>query len=321
MTNAHHDPDLSFMREALALAECARLLSPPNPWVGCVLVKDGRIVGKGHTQPPGEAHAEVMALRAPGPSAEGATAYVTLEPCAHHGRTPPCAQALIDAGVARVVYAIDDPDPKVAGKGAKLLRAAGIQVESGCLAAEAERQLRPYLHQRRHGKAFCLIKSALSLDGRVAAADGTSQWISGTAARQDAHRLRAESQAILVGTGTALKDAPRLTVRDTEAPHRPPLRVTLDAHGRLPLNTPLFTDPSAPTLIYTGPKSPSDKRASWTDLGVEWVEAPWTEAGCDMDWVLKDLAKRGVLQVMVEGGGRLHSSLLKHDLADQMVVY
>src|SRR5256886_11759118 len=198
------------MAAAVARGEQGRLTAAPNPWVGCVLVRDGEIVGRGFHRAAGEPHAEALALAQAGGRARGATAVVTLEPCTHFGRTPPCTPALVEAGVARVVVAVLDPDPRVSGRGVEELRAAGVAVDVGVGAAEAEASLRPYLHHRRTGRPLCLLQAAVSLDGRTAAADGTSQWITGPEARADAHRLRAESQAVIVGAGTALADRPSL---------------------------------------------------------------------------------------------------------------
>ena len=219
--------DEELMATAGDLAEHARFATPPNPWVGCVIVRDGEIVGRGATEAyPGGLHAEAAALLDAGYRARGATAYVTLEPCNHHGSTPPCTEALIDAGVARTVIALEDPDPRVRGTGIARLRAAGIEVVEGVGTDVVARSLAPYLHQRATGRAFALLKTAMSLDGRTAAADGSSQWITGVEARADVQRLRAESQAIVVGPGTARADLPRLTVRGLDdVIVRQPLRV------------------------------------------------------------------------------------------------
>src|SRR5690242_13153488 len=206
--------DEAAMAEAVALGERGRLTAAPNPWVGCVVVADGEIVGRGFHRRAGEPHAEVHALREAGDRARGATAFVTLEPCAHQGRTPPCAPAMVEAGVRRVVVAVFDPDERVAGRGVEILRAAGVTVDVGAGAEAAAHSLAPYLHHRRTGRPLCLLKTAASIDGRTAAADGTSQWITGPEARADAHRLRAQSGAVVVGAGTAVADRPTLTWRD-----------------------------------------------------------------------------------------------------------
>ncbi|MDA8292652.1 MAG: bifunctional diaminohydroxyphosphoribosylaminopyrimidine deaminase/5-amino-6-(5-phosphoribosylamino)uracil reductase RibD [Actinomycetota bacterium] len=273
----------SHMRAALEAASRARGHSSPNPWVGCRLVAtDGRVF-EGATSPPGGPHAEVVALDAAGPAAQGATAYVTLEPCSHHGRTPPCVDALIAAGVRRVVVGIVDPDPRVDGGGLAALRAAGIEVEVGVGARAVREQLAPYLTHRRTGRPFVVLKVAASLDGRIAAPDGTSAWISGEAARADAHRLRAESDAVLVGAGTVRADDPRLTVRD--AAGRSPLRVVL------------------------GPISPGS------------AVLPALSLGGDLTSVLDELGQRGVLQLLVEGGATVAGSFHRAGLVDRYVVY
>jgi len=312
------------MQRAIALGDAARRRTPPNPWVGCVLVRDGEIVGEGASEPPGGPHAEVVALSAAGDRARGATAYVTLEPCRHHGRTGPCAEALLVAGIGRVVVAIEDPDVRVRGGGLALLRDAGIAVEVGLGAAEATRSLAPYLHHRVTGRASCLVKTATSLDGRVAAADGSSQWITGVEARADAHELRADSQAIVVGAGTALADRPALTVRLAREPVPcQPLRVLLDARGRVPAQEPLFDTALAPTLVITTTAAPAGVVDAWQAAGakVEVVDAASDGGGVDLSAALTLLGRDGILQAMVEGGPTLHGALLDAALVDRVVAY
>jgi diaminohydroxyphosphoribosylaminopyrimidine deaminase/5-amino-6-(5-phosphoribosylamino)uracil reductase len=318
------------MAEAVALGERGRLTAAPNPWVGCVVVAaDGEIVGRGFHRRAGEPHAEVHALQEAGERARGATAYVTLEPCAHQGRTPPCAPALVEAGIRRVVVAVLDPDERVAGRGVDLLRAAGVTVDVGAGAGAASRSLAPYLHHRRTGRPLCLLKTAASLDGRTAAADGTSQWITGPAARADAHRLRAESGAVVVGAGTAVADQPALTWRnlDFEAGLVPPqpLRVLLDAGGRVPPTGPLFDPSLAPTLVLTTAAADPATRTEWKAAGAEVEEVPPASAagagGVDLAAALDVLGRRGVLQAMVEGGATVHGAFLRAGLADRIVVY
>jgi diaminohydroxyphosphoribosylaminopyrimidine deaminase/5-amino-6-(5-phosphoribosylamino)uracil reductase len=312
------------MERAISLAEAARRETPPNPWVGCVLVDpDGVVVGEGATAAPGGPHAEIAALRAAGIRARGTTAYVTLEPCCHTGRTGPCADALIAAGVQRVVAALEDPDPLVAGAGFARLRGAGIDVETGVGAAAATQTLRAYLHHRSTGRPWCVLKTAMSLDGRTAAADGSSRWITGPMARADGHRLRADSQAVLVGSGTALADAPSLTARDVDPPVvRQPLRVLVDGRGRVPAAGPLFDIDLAPTLVLTTERSPDARRDDWQAAGAK-VEvlgaAP--AGGVDLRAALELLGREGVLQVLVEGGATVHGSLLDAGLADEIVAY
>lgn len=315
-----------LMATAGELGERARFAAPPNPWVGCVIVRDGEIVGRGATGPyPGGLHAEAAALRDAGDRARGATAYVTLEPCNHHGNTPPCTEVLIEAGVARVVVALEDPDPRVRGTGIGRLRAAGIDVELAVNADAVEQSLAPYLHQRATGRAFALLKTAMSLDGRTAAADGSSQWITGIEARADAHRVRAESQAIIVGPGTARADQPRLTVRGLDdLIVRQPLRVLLDARGRVPAEGPLFDVDLAPTLVITTERAPAAVVDAWQAAGakLETVGEGSDGQGVDLVAVLALLAERhGVLQAMVEGGGYLHGALVAEHLADRLVAY
>ena len=319
--------DEAAMAEAVALGERGRLTAAPNPWVGCVIVApDGQVVGRGFHRRAGEPHAEVHALREAADRARGATAFVTLEPCAHHGRTPPCAPTLVDAGVSRVVVAVLDPDDKVAGRGVEILRAAGITVDVGIGAEDAARSLAPYLHHRRTGRPLCLLKTAASLDGRTAAADGTSQWITGPEARADAHRLRAESGAVVVGAGTALADRPTLTFRNLDfgeglTPTQP-LRVLIDAAGRVPAAGPLFDTTLAPTLVITTAAADPDARRAWKEGGAE-VEDVATATGpaVDLQAALELLGRRGVLQAMVEGGSTLHGAFLRAGLVDRIVVY
>jgi diaminohydroxyphosphoribosylaminopyrimidine deaminase/5-amino-6-(5-phosphoribosylamino)uracil reductase len=317
--------DEQLMERARIAARDARTRSAPNPWVGAVVVADGAIVGEGATAAAGGPHAEVAALAAAGPGAAGATAYVTLEPCSHHGRTPPCADALIAAGVARVVVALEDPDPLVAGTGIARLRDAGISVTVGVGADAVADDLAPYLLQRRLGRAFALVKTAMSLDGRTAAADGSSQWITGPAARADGHRLRAESQAVVVGPGTARQDRPSLTVRDHRpAPEHPPLRVVLDARGQVEAEGPLFDVAGAPTLVVSTDQAPPARVDEWLAAGatVARVAPGPAGRGVDLEATLRLLAaEHGVLQAMVEGGGRLHGALVEAGLADRIVAY
>jgi len=335
--------DEAAMADAVALGERGRLTAAPNPWVGCVIIgRQGEVVGRGFHRRAGEPHAEVHALHEAGDRARGATAYVTLEPCAHQGRTPPCAPALVEAGVRRVVVAVLDPDDRVRGGGVDLLRDAGIAVDVGIGAEAAARSLAPYLHHRRTGRPLVLLKTAASLDGRTAAADGTSQWITGPEARADAHRLRAESGAVVVGAGTALADRPTLTFRnlDFEEGLTPPqpLRVLIDAAGRVPATGPLFDPSLASTLVITTAAVDPDARRAWKEAGAEVEEigvaadapSPARVAagavgggpgGVDLEAALELLGRRGVLQAMVEGGATLHGSLLRAGLVDRIVVY
>ncbi len=325
--------DDELMARAAEVGAAVRRRTAPNPWVGCVIARDGLVVGEGATHPPGGPHAEAAALAAAGDRARGATVYTTLEPCAHHGRTPPCVDALVAAGVTRVVAAIADPDPQVAGRGHAALRDAGITVDVGIGARGAEQCLAPYLVHRREARSYVVLKSATSLDGRVAAADGASRWITGEAARADAHERRADSQAILVGSGTALADRPALTVRDATGPlGPPPLRVLVDARGRVPASGPLFDSGLAPTLVVTTAQAPERARQAWAGAGVE-VETigaapepdpsvhPSAGGGVDLAALLVRLGARGVLQVLVEGGPTLHGAFLEAGFVDRIFAY
>jgi diaminohydroxyphosphoribosylaminopyrimidine deaminase/5-amino-6-(5-phosphoribosylamino)uracil reductase len=334
---AEQGPDEGWMARAVALAEGGRGRTSPNPMVGAVLVRDGRVVGEGFHQAAGLAHAEAVALAAAGAAAAGATCYATLEPCAHHGRTPPCADALVAAGVARVVTAMADPDPRVAGAGLARLRAAGVAVEVGPGAAAAGEQNAAYLTHRRLGRPRVTLKAAASLDGKVAAPDGTSQWITGPAARADAHRLRDEADAVLVGAGTALADDPRLTARLPGVDGRQPLRVLADAAGRVGTGGHLF-DGEAPTLVATTPSAPAAAVEAWAAAGAEVLicaaapvtvrggsggalPAPPDSRGVDLEDLARRLGERGVLELLVEGGPRLQASLWAAGLADRLVWY
>lgn len=281
-----YSADEARMQQAIAVAATVRRSTSPNPWVGAVVeTVDGRIF-EGGTAPPGGPHAEIAALTAAdlaGADVAGATVWVTLEPCSHHGRTPPCADALVEAGVRRVVVGMEDPDPQVAGGGLARLRSAGIDVDSGVAAAEVAAQLLPYLTHRRTGRPYVVLKLAATLDGRTAAPDGSSRWITGDAARTDVHALRADSDAILVGAGTVRADDPELTARHVDGPD--PLRVVL---GTVPAGARVH-----PALELSG----------------------------DLGGVLDELGRRGVLQVLVEGGATVAHGFHEERLVDRYVVY
>jgi diaminohydroxyphosphoribosylaminopyrimidine deaminase/5-amino-6-(5-phosphoribosylamino)uracil reductase len=283
--------DARYLRLAIANAHTVRLLTPPNPWVGAVVVTADGAVYQGATSEPGGAHAEVLALERAGDSARGATLYTTLEPCAHHGRTPPCADAVVAAGVARVVIGVADPDPNVAGAGIERLRAAGVDVTVGVEAEAVTAQLQPYLHHRRTGRPWVVCKLAATLDGRIAAPDGTSQWITGPAARADAHRLRAESGAVIVGAGTVRADDPSLTVRD------------FAATGEVPEGS---LDPVRVVLGDVGP----DAR----------VQPARVHRGA-LEPLLDALGAEGILQVLVEGGAHVAGRFHREGLVDEYVLY
>ena len=309
---------------AIAAASRARRLSPPNPWVGAVVLSaSGEVVGSGSTQAPGGSHAEVAALLEAGESARDGVLVVTLEPCNHQGRTPACTEQIIAAGISRVIVAIEDPDPLVAGSGIERLRSAGLQVSLGTRAAEVRDQLAPYLHQRLTGRAFCVVKTAMSLDARSVARDGTSQWITGPEARSDAHNLRADSQAVIIGAGTALADSPSLNARDaTPSATRQPNRVLLDARGRVPATGPLFDQSIAATIVFTTASADAEAIKAWREAGalVEVVEPQGS--GVHLEQVLQLLSeKHGVLQAMVEGGAAMHAAFIEASLVDRIVAY
>jgi len=301
-----------FMSMALELAQKARLTAPPNPWVGAVIVQEGKVVGRGYTQPVGGLHAEAMALQEAAERAKGAEIYVTLEPCSHEGRTPPCADQLIAAGVKKVFIPFVDPDEKVSGSGIKKLQTAGIEVVVGLLQKEAEELLRPYLHHRRTQKPYTILKVAASLDGKIADQEGKSRWITESEARLNVHQLRAESQAILVGSQTAIIDQPQLTVRGLQVVHQAPLRVILDRSGRLEPVGPLADVEQAPTLVFTNSHK---RKEEWQKKGVQ------VEVAEGLDEVLQLLGKRGIMQLLVEGGAKIHSAFLQEGLFDQMTLY
>jgi len=295
------------MRAALEEAEAALGTTSPNPAVGAVLVRDGRIVGRGRTQPPGGPHAEVMALREAGAAASGATMYVTLEPHNHQGRTPPCTEAIIEAGVTSVHYAMDDPNPLVAGTGATRLAEAGIAVTSGDGATEAARLMEGYLHHRATGRPLVVVKYAASLDGRIASASGDARWVSGPEAREWVHRLRTKVDAIMVGSGTVLADDPELTARPAGIGHpHQPLRIVMDSRGRTP-QTARLLGPGA--LVVTTKDSAPDWRDALLATGTEVAVLPTDESYVSLGALLDALGERGVLTLLVEGGGQLLGAL------------
>ncbi len=318
--------DDTLMARALTLAHAARGFSSPNPPGGAVIARDGVLVGEGATQPVGGPHAEVVALRMAGAQAKGATLYVTLEPHGFQGRTPPCTDAIIAAGIARVVVAVIDPNPRVAGDGVAQLRAAGIPVILGPGAAAATRLLAPFAHWLTTQQPLGIAKFAISLDGKLATHTGQSQWITGPAARHRAHELRQASDAIIVGSGTALADDPLLTTRLPDlAPDavRHPLRVVVDGHGRLPPTARMLA-PAIPgqTLIATTAASPAPWRAAISATGAEVVVLPTDAAGhVDLPALWATLGARGTLTALVEGGGTLLGAVLAAGLVRRVVAF
>ena len=312
----------SPMHEALALAQQSIGLSEPNPRVGCVITSaGGRVIGRGHTQQAGGPHAEVMALRdvlALGESARGATAFVTLEPCSHHGRTPPCCDALIEASLARVVMAVQDPNPLVAGQGAARLRAAGIVVDEGELASESRELNIGYFSRMQRGRPWVRMKAAISLDGRTALDNGVSQWITGEAARADGHAFRKRAGAVLTGVGTVLDDNPRLDVRLVETA-RQPLRVIVDSRLDTPPDARVLDAPGA-VQIYAA--QPGDQRgAALLARGAQITLVPSASGKVDLAAMLLDLGRQGINELHVEAGHKLNGSFVREGLVDEFLIY
>jgi len=312
--------DAAYMQRALELAANAIFDTDPNPAVGCVVVRDGEVVGEGWTAPPGGPHAEIVALSAAGARAAGSCVYVTLEPCCHVGRTGPCTTALIDAGVRRVVYATEDPNPAVGGGGARLLRSAGIEVASGIGAPETRKINAGFFSRMERGRPFVRVKVAASIDGRTALANGVSKWITGAAARADVHRWRARSSAVLTGVATVIADDPMLTARGDSLPARfvQPLRVVLDSHLKVPAAAQIFAA-TTPVLILT---CATDIRRSQLPPHVE-VRSVRADADgrCDLHAVLELLAERDINDVWVEAGSRVAGSFVTAGLVDELFIY
>lgn len=311
--------DHRWMAHAHRLAAKGLFTTDPNPRVGCVLVKAGEKVGEGYHIEAGGPHAEIHALQDAGSAAEGATAYVTLEPCSHYGRTPPCCDTLIAAKVSRVVIALEDPNPAVSGNGIRKLQAAGIEVSSGLLGEETERLNPGFLKRMRSGTPYLRLKMAQSLDGRTAMASGESQWITGPAARKDVQRLRARSSAILTGIGTVLADDPSLNVRELEQPFRTPLRIVVDPSAKTPADAKLFTiDGPILMVVAEGAVVPAAWKAV-TSLTV--MSVPRTKQGIDLAQLMQQLGAEGINEIHVEVGATLAGSLVDAALVDELVVY
>ena len=314
--------DRRFMRLAIGLGARGLGAVWPNPAVGCVIVRDGAIAGRGWTQPGGRPHAEVRALEQAGTSARGATAYVSLEPCAHHGQTPPCAAALIEAGVARVVTALTDPDERVSGKGHAMLRAAGVQVTEDVEAEAARLANAGFLSRVLRGRPMVTLKLALTLDARIATATGESRWITGPQARRRVHLMRATHDAVLVGAGTARADDPELTVRGLGIA-RQPVRIVADSRLGLSPDSRLGRSAeAAPVWLLHGPHAPAEARARWAARGAELIRCAVDEMGrLDPTDALARLGAAGLTRVLCEGGGGLGASLLRADLVDDLAVF
>ena len=311
--------DRWHMRGALGLAARGLGQVAPNPAVGCVIVTDGHVVGRGFTQPGGRPHAETQALHEAGGLAHGATAYVTLEPCSHHGKTPPCADALIAAGIARVVVALTDPDPRVSGEGTARLRAAGIQVTEAVCEAEARELNEGFLRKVTDGRPMVTLKLATSLDGMIGAFGGDSQWITGEEARRFGHILRARHDAVLTGIGTVLADDPVLNCRVEGLAHLSPIRVVVDSSLRTPMDSQLVrTAKTIPLWLLTTAQATRSHGERYEKAGVEVLPVSGADGGVDMHAALRLLAERGITRVLAESGRAVAGSLLRGDLVDRI---
>ncbi len=315
--------DDRWMRLALSLAKRGLGRVWPNPAVGCVIIKNHRLVGRGWTQPSGRPHAETVALAQAGSAAKAATAYVTLEPCAHHGKTPPCADALIKAGITRVVCALEDPDPRVSGRGFLLLSDAGIQVDQNVLADEAEALNLGFLLNRTIERPMITLKLAMSLDGRIATQTGESHWITGPKARRNVHLLRANHDAVLIGRGTAAADNPMLDVRDLGLENRNPVRVVVDGGLSLSPSSRLARSASeTPLWLCHHPGIERERCDMWQDLGAKLIEVETTDTGeLNISDLAHKLAQNGLTRVLCEGGGQLAASLIQAELVDRLILH
>jgi diaminohydroxyphosphoribosylaminopyrimidine deaminase/5-amino-6-(5-phosphoribosylamino)uracil reductase len=309
--------DHAHMARALRLARRGLNTTTPNPRVGCVVVRDGEVVGEGWHERAGEPHAEVHALRAAGARASGATVYVSLEPCNHHGRTPPCAEALVQARLARVVAAMQDPNPKVAGSGLARLRAAGIQTACGLLEAQARELNIGFVSRMERGRPWVRVKTAASLDGRTALANGVSQWITGPLARRDGHRWRARACAVMAGIGTLQADNPRLTVREVETT-RQPMRIVVDRNLEISADARVLEGGNV--LVFCA-REDLAKSARLRDAGAEVVALPDAGGKVDLPAMLRELGRRELNEIHVESGNRLNGALLRAGVVDELLIY
>ncbi len=312
--------DEQYMREALALARLGRGRTSPNPVVGAIIVKNGRVVGRGWHQKAGTAHAEIHALAEAGTAAKNATLYVTLEPCCHHGRTGPCTEAIMAAGINRVVVAMTDPNPLVAGCGIGFLRENGIVVETDILSADAALLNAAFIKWISCNMPFVTLKNGISLDGKIATRTGNSRWITGEEARLEVHRMRDAADVIITGIGTVLADDPELTTRLPEG-GKSPVRLVVDRLARTPLTAKLVNDNKAPTIIAVSGSAPMDRVAALAVKGVEVLTVPEVAGRLDLAAILRNLGRRGMTQVMVEAGGTLNSSFLFGNYVDRVVMF
>ena len=318
--SADAETDRRFMREALELARSMLGLTSPNPAVGCVIVRAGRVLGRGATAAGGRPHAEVLALAQAGAKARGATAYVSFEPCAHFGQTPPCARALVEAGVRRVVVGCVDPFPKVRGRGIAILKKAGIDVESGVLEEECRALNEGFITRVTKGRPFTTLKLAATLDGRIAAVGGDSRWISSEPSRELVHRWRREADAVMVGAGTVLADNPRLTCRIEGG--RDPVRVVVDAQLRSPADAKVFTGRSrAPAILITGQRNFERARRRYGSERVEVLAAGTRSGEIDLAGVMKEFGRRGWSKVLIEGGAHLAGTALGQRVVDRVAIF
>jgi len=314
---------MDYMEQALSLAKLALGQVSPNPAVGAVLVKNDVIVGQGYTQPPGSSHAEIVALEQAGEQARGGTMYVTLEPCCHYGRTPPCTQAIINAGVSEVHLAMRDPNPRVCGRGKDELEGKGIKIYMGEHEEEAKEINEAYAKFITTGMPFVTAKFAISLDGKIATRSGDSKWISGDEARKYVHNLRYAADAIMVGVNTVLVDDPYLTCRcggKGGTARKQPLRIIIDSRGRTPLTARVFSEPGK-TLLALGRSVTPEEAGAFTQVSAEVLELPSQEGQVDLENLLKALGTREITSILVEGGGTLLGSLFDHGLVDKVIAF
>ncbi|QNU02918.1 bifunctional diaminohydroxyphosphoribosylaminopyrimidine deaminase/5-amino-6-(5-phosphoribosylamino)uracil reductase RibD [Peribacillus butanolivorans] len=313
--------DQYYMKLALDLAASAKGKTNPNPVVGAVIVKDGVIAGTGIHRKAGEPHAEVHAFKMAGDYAKNATLYVTLEPCSHYGKTPPCANLVKESGVRRVVVATQDPNPEVAGRGISIIRDAGIEVEVGVLEKEAQRLNERFIHNMITNRPFVISKYAMTLDGKLATHTGHSKWITGEESRHSVHLLRDEVDAILIGIGTVLADNPSLTTRLPEGGGKNPIRIILDSELRVPLDANVVQVSDAKTVIVTQENASVDKIADLSEKGIEFIIVPKTDAGLDLRILMEELYKKGITDVLLEGGSEVNASFLRAGLIDKYLIY
>ncbi len=312
--------DHVWMARALQLAERGQATCDPNPRVGCVLVRDGECIGEAWHQRTGEAHAEILALQAAGNDATGATAYITLEPCSHYGRTPPCADALLDAGIARAVIGATDPNPRVSGRGLQRLRDAGVAVAAGLMADASERLNPGFFRRMRSNRPYVRAKLAMSLDGRTAMASGESRWVTSAASRRDVHRLRAMSSAIVTGVDTVVADDPALTVRDVDFDFLAPQRVVIDTHLRTPVGSQLLVDEKGAVIIHGG--TMPGREAGYASTAAQlWQVSTDTDSHVAPTAALEALAGAELNEILLEAGPRLTGAWMKADVVDELVIY